>query len=59
MEILTWYQKNQNLVANYFEFGMILNVKEYYSNYTIKSWKQYKEISKEKGTYTRWSCKKN
>jgi len=37
--ILNWYQETENFVANYSEFGRILNIKERYSNYTIKSWK--------------------
>jgi len=28
-------------IVNYFRFGIILNVKEHCTNYTIKSWKGY------------------
>ncbi|MBU3933399.1 MAG: hypothetical protein KKH11_01875, partial [Candidatus Omnitrophica bacterium] len=37
--ILNWYQKSK-FVANYFGFGIILDVKERYSNYTINVWKE-------------------
>jgi hypothetical protein len=36
--ILNWYQK---YAANYFGFGIILNVREGYPKFAIKSWKQY------------------
>jgi len=38
--ILSWYQK---FAANYFGFGIILNVREGYPKFTIKRRKQYQK----------------